>query len=562
MKIRGKLIVSYLVVVVLLGIVAMTSLFAISRVNQFNEQMYNNRLQPLGELAEVGQLAESTRVQILTSIVEQDPTRADQALTEAEEVSTLLTELGQAELYTNEREIFDRLISSWEKYVASLSQNAQLVTNGEYDRALTNVMVSADFFYTMEEDLSHLITMNLDNAGQYQVEAHETYLTNQLITLVLSGLAVIVAIGLGITMGQRIGGPMGKLSKQMHDIADGNLTGEPLVTKRKDEIGELVEATNQMQANLQNVIKSVSEATDRVSSASEELNQSANEVKQGSEQIASTMQELSTGGETQASTVTSLAEKMEIFLTRVNKANHDTKDVSDQSLSVINMTQEGRQMMEQSLQQMLTIDGIVQSAVSKVEGLDKRSQEISKLVDVIQDIAEQTNLLALNAAIEAARAGDQGKGFAVVADEVRKLAEDVSQSVREITTIINGIQAETDTVVSTLESGYTEVNQGTVQMAKTGENFNNINDSIEQMVKRIENVSSHLTEISQESTHINTSIEEIASISEQSAAGIEETAASSEQSLSAMEEVSSSANTLASLAEDLTKEVRHFQINL
>lgn len=96
--------------------------------------------------------------------------------------------------------------------------------------------------------------------------------------------------------------------------------------------------------------------------------------------------------------------------------------------------------MSSSTKQMGAIQHIVKDAVEQVDGLSKQTQEISKLVTVIQTIAAQTNLLALNAAIEAARAGEQGKGFAVVANEVQKLAEQVSYSVEDITGIVRNIQ--------------------------------------------------------------------------------------------------------------------------
>ncbi|MBM7541018.1 methyl-accepting chemotaxis protein [Amphibacillus cookii] len=559
MYIKGKLIISYLSIAGLLLIIAVTAYFSLQSVYRYNQTMYQDRVHPLGRLTEVIQLGENVRVQMLSSVAEEDETRASNAMENVEQINALLDQFDTSEMRADELDTFERMLDDWNIYSQSVEENVSLIIGGNFEEALSGIVGNGEFFRTFSADLQQLRDINLEIAGEDYNNSASTYETIRLVILAISIAAVIVAIGLGLYMGRAIGGPLSQLSTRMKAIASGDLRNDRLITKRKDEIGELVDSANQMQEDLQAVILSVANTTDQVSGASEELTQSANEVREGSEQIASTMQELSTGGETQASTVTLLSEKMEQFVQMITDANNNTNKVSNESQMVLEKTDEGFQMMEQSIQQMMTIDQIVQDAVQKVEGLDKRSQDISRLVDVIQDIAEQTNLLALNAAIEAARAGEHGKGFAVVADEVRKLAEDVSSSVREITTIIDGIQAETTDVVTALETGYKEVNQGTTQMAKTGENFTSINDSIGLMDKVVKKVATNLSEITQESSQINASIEEIASISEESAAGIEETAASSEQSLSSMEEISNSATTLAELAEGLSKEVSHFK---
>ena len=559
MKIKGKLISSYIVVALLVLIVGAAGIWGMGAIQDNTRLLYRNRVQPLGVMTEMIQTGENLRVQLLSGIAEEDTARGEAALNNIDSMNELLDRFDGFNLEPEEEELKVQLRESWDTYSAKARDNATKISNNAMFVAERGVAEAGEDFRVFRETLYQLRDTSLTIAeGDYE-EGETTFEWTRSIIFFIAAGAMVIAIVLGTLMGRYVGNPLKQVASRLAAVAQGDLTGELLKNKRKDEIGELTESMNMMQEDLQAVIRSVSNAAERVSSASEELTQSSLEVREGSEQIASTMQELSSGSETQAHTVSTLSEKMELFLKRIADANEKTENVSEESITVIEKTDEGYKMMEQALNQMMKIDTIVNDAVKKVSSLEQRSNQVSKLVDVIQDIAEQTNLLALNAAIEAARAGEHGAGFAVVADEVRKLAENVSDSVREITTIIQGIQGDTKEVVGALENGYNEVNTGTVQMAQTGQNFNEINDAIKKMVERIEYVTSTLSDVTNESVLINTSIEEIASVSEESAAGIEQTAASSEQSASSMNEISSSANTLAELAESLNKEVSHFK---
>ncbi|OXS63888.1 methyl-accepting chemotaxis protein [Bacillus sp. V-88] len=403
-----------------------------------------------------------------------------------------------------------------------------------------------------------------DNVNEQRADAVTMVNTNQektFYTLVLSMLVAMIIGGSSVFfISRRVTKNLTRVVEMSNEMAGGNLTVEPVDYDGKDEIGQLATAVNAMGKSLRTMMTHIIDISETLSSQSEELTQSAEEVKAGSEQVASTMEELALGSETQAHNASTLSGKMEIFSEQMEEANTNGKEVVVSSTEVLSKTGEGKQLMNQSVKQMSVIDEIVQDAVSKVQGLDHQTKEVTKLVSIIKDVAEQTNLLALNAAIEAARAGEDGRGFAVVAEEVRKLAEQVSRSVEDITHIVGGIQKESADVAESLQEGYKEVEKGTLQIKTTGETFEAINHQVNGMADRIQTVTANLATMSAGTQEMMASIQEIASLSEEAAAGVEQTSASTQQTSSSMEEVAGSSEQLAKLAQELTGLVRKFQV--
>ena len=400
-----------------------------------------------------------------------------------------------------------------------------------------------------EENINDL-SANVMSAGQATV----LFVLTILVIVIVSGVVIALITSSSIT------NPIRKVMERMNALAKGDLSQEPLMINSKDEIGQLVQATNTVVESNRTVMNQINMVSESVSSQSEELTQLAEEVKTGSGQIAITMDELAAGSETQANSASDLASTMSTFTDMIEQANERGENIQVNSTNVLEMTNDGSQLMYSSTEQMTKIYEIVKEAVEKMDNLDNQSQEISKIVSVIKDVADQTNLLALNAAIEAARAGEQGKGFAVVADEVRKLAEQVALSVTDITGIVSNIQQDSGLVAESLRDGYTEVERGATQIATTVETFDNISNAVTEMVANIRSVSENLSEITAASQEMSGSVEEIASVAEESAAGVEQTAASVQQASSSMEEVTGSSVHLAKLAEELNELVRKFKL--
>lgn len=559
MKVQGKLIASYLIIVVILIGLGAYSTIGLNLMNDNGSAMYKERVIPLNELASIIQLAEGTRVEMVTSVLNQDPTLTENAESNLEEIETHITSYG-ADIDPSEEKPFEAFTTEWANFSAIVRNNISLINSGNYEQAQEGLAAGGVPFRLASESLAELREVNEAIAQNLNEENNSSFELNRLIILIASIASVVIAVIIGVYMGRSIGSPLRKITNQMNTISKGDLTTDEINLKRKDEIGELGLGMNEMQRSLKEVIQNVSTASESLSSQSEELTQSADEVKAGSQQIATAMQEVASGSESQANNASDLSTFMESFAAKMQEANLNGDNIYQSSSSVLVKTDEGTKLMEQSVDQMRTIDQIVKEAVNKVKGLDTQSQEISKLVGVINNIAEQTNLLALNAAIEAARAGEHGKGFAVVADEVRKLAEQVGTSVIDITDIVGSIQTESTGVVNSLQGGYEEVAKGTNQLKLTGETFSVINTSVKDMVENIQTITSSLSTMSSNSQEMMATTEEIAAVAEESAAGVEQTAASAQQASSSMEEVSDSSDELAKLAEELNSLVRQFKL--
>ncbi|HLS67297.1 MAG TPA: methyl-accepting chemotaxis protein [Pseudogracilibacillus sp.] len=389
--------------------------------------------------------------------------------------------------------------------------------------------------------------------------ASESMSNSTVFLIATNVVSIIIGLVIMFIISQVITRHLNKVVQTTTEIAEGNLGVEQVDYVGNDEIGQLSSAVNTLRENMREVLHNVMEVSNAVATSSDVLTVSAREVKEGSEQMVVTMEELASGAETQADSASNLSEQMNDFVDSVQLSQREGQEIANTSENVLNVTNEGSNLMRESVQQMNTIDRIVSEAVDKVQGLDEQSGEIYQLVEVVKDIADQTNLLALNAAIEAARAGEHGRGFAVVADEVRKLAEQVTSSVTQITNIVENIQLETDEVVNSLNVGYSEVKEGITQIERTGESFNTIDTSVTTMVDGIMNIANRLKDISDNSQRMNNLIEDIAAVSEEAAAGVEQSSASTQQTSSSMDEISRNADELADLAQQLNKQISYFR---
>ena len=169
------------------------------------------------------------------------------------------------------------------------------------------------------------------------------------------------------------------------------------------------------------VFEAICQSLTSLNSAFRLLGQQAQQVSITVEQMSQSSQSLATNSQIQSSSVDEISSSAEQTDTQV-KSNAAAATTASQLVTGASEVAEGGKAK-------------INEMVAAMEGIRASSQDIAKIIKVIDEIAFQTNLLALNAGVEAARAGEAGKGFAVVASEVRKLAERSQTAAAEISSL-------------------------------------------------------------------------------------------------------------------------------
>jgi len=346
-------------------------------------------------------------------------------------------------------------------------------------------------------------------------------------------VGVLVGFAGSFFISRAIVSPLAETKAAMEDIASGNgdLT-KRIDVKGNDEIAQLANAFNHFASKVQEIVREVTNITTRVASASERLTVVTDETRKGADrqqqetdEVAIAVNEMAASGQEVARNANSAAE-----------AAHNADVAADN----------GRQVVGHTIEAIDSLAREVKEAGVVIDRVEKDSESIGGVLDVIKGIAEQTNLLALNAAIEAARAGEQGRGFAVVADEVRTLASRTQQSTAEIQTMIERLQSGTRDAVNVMDQSR-EMAEATVgQAAKAGTSLEEINSAVTTIKDLNSQIACSAEEQSAVAEEINQKVVRISDITDQTAAGAQQT--------------SSASNELNQLAETLKLLVSQFKV--
>jgi len=309
--------------------------------------------------------------------------------------------------------------------------------------------------------------------------------------------------------------PVARLNVVISDIEKNKDLTIRCDDSENDEISQVAKHFNTMLDSFQQLIIEVTESVESMTNSCAELSLNAVKASEGVSQQLNETDMVATAVTEMRATIEEIAKNTELAAKRAGNT-HDN-------------AVKGQSGVEQTIEKIQSLAEQLDSSAKVVGELEKDSQTIGSVLDVIRGIAEQTNLLALNAAIEAARAGEQGRGFAVVADEVRSLAMRTQESTEEISSIIEILQSRTASIVSLMVSTQKQGGESAEQAASAGSLLQQINSDVTNIMEMSTHIAAAIEEQSLVASEVNKNVVIIRDIAQSSAISADENAQASKE---------------------------------
>lgn len=564
MKVKTKLLLSFIIVAILIGVVGAIGIISLKASEKNSENMYNNNLQSVYLMSDVKQGLLEIKSDVLQLVYVKDAS-VKSALEKdikdnTTEDSNDIVQFQKITMSDQEKQIVTTFNSQLAVYRTVRANVITLVDAGNLAEAVKRYPALVTANDQMLTSLDKLITSNIDSAKAADLNNKAiTAGSSKLMTILLIA-GLVIAIGLGLILTKNIVAPLKKIIELAENLAKFDLTYDYAVT-RKDEFGKAGGALAVAQQNIKELVKAIIANSQDMSASSEELSATVEELSSKTQLMDSEIKGITAGIQDTSAASEQITASVQEVDANINQLSGKALEGSNSSIKSKEKATAAVEKGKDAIKEVRVLYADKKNSMLKAIEEGKVVDNIKVMAEAIASIAAQTNLLALNAAIEAARAGEQGKGFAVVAEEVRKLAEQSAEAVTGITETIVKVQSSFKNLSGNGSDVLKFINEKVdpkfEELGDMGNQYYNDADFVSKMSEEIASMSEELTATV---TQVSSAVQNMSETAQKSSEHAEVIETNIHETTKAIDQVAETAQNQAELALKLNEMIQKFKI--
>lgn len=461
------------------------------------------------------------------------------------------------ELIENEVILFDEELENDEKY-ADISRLAKDMRDGKKTEGIYNIS-GVDSYVRYEN-------IELTGSNIALIVDKDDFLSNikslSIMLTIIILISLIVVTGLITYIIVNMCKRLSTLNLTVENFAKGDFSIEipEKLLNSKDEIANIFNSINYSKTSLKNAILSIKENSNTINNEIEGLLDTYKNINTGNKVIATRVGELAEGNVVQSNYLMETCNVLMNFNDKWGKITSEINNVYSLSQDINDRAISSSKDMNKINVSVESFYKLFEKFIDSINKLNSQIMSIKEVTSAINEVSEQTSLLALNAAIEASRAGEAGRGFAVVADEITQLANETKVSSGKIDNMIGLVLSESNVISNSTSEIVSQLKEQGSIIVNSTKSFEDIISLIDNIIPKINNISSVSYDIEKDKDIILSKIESSTGISEEISANSQEMSKATEELSKASDSISNTISEISSVTHELEEVIKYFSI--